>query len=64
MAEEKYISDLVLEGDALDRGEYALTLFKIIAAYSPKKPPKGYELIETIDLGPINRGEIKLPAVT
>ena len=63
MAEEKYTSDLVLEGDALDRGEYALTLFKIIAAYSPKKPPKGYELIDTIDLGPINRGEIKMPDI-
>ena len=60
MAENRYTSDLVLKGDALDRGEYALTLFKIIADYSPKKSPRGYEIIDTIDLGPINRGENQL----
>ncbi len=61
MSQERSTSDLVLDGDSLDRGEYALTLFKIIAAYSPKKL---YEFIDTIDLGPINQEKSTLSEIT
>ena len=54
---------VVLMGDDLDRGDYAMTLCKIIADYSPRVPKKGYEVLyETIDLGEIITGEITIPA--
>ena len=48
-----------LKDDYLDRGEYAMTLLKIIADYAPKTP---YEIIDgdDEDIGEINEGEIKL----
>ncbi len=42
--------DITLKGDCLDRGEYALTLFKIIADYAPKQP---YDVIDEVDIGEI-----------
>ena len=36
MSEEKMVNELVLAGDELDRGEYAMTLFKIIVEFAPK----------------------------
>ena len=56
---------VILEGDDLDRGEYAMTLFKIISDYSPKEPKKGYEVLyDTFDLGEIYTGEIDIPKIS
>ncbi len=52
MVEDKKI-ELVLEDDDLDRGEYAMTLFKIIKDYAPK----GFDVVDDIELEPINRGK-------
>ena len=48
-----------LKDDYLNRGEYAMTLLKIIADYAPKTP---YEIMDgdDEDIGGINEGEIKL----
>ena len=47
-----------LKDDYLDRGEYAMTLFNIIADYAPKTP---YEIVggDDEDIGEINEEEIK-----
>ena len=55
------ISELEFENDALDRGEYAMTLFKIINDYAPKEPKHGFEVVRKIEMGPINHGELILP---
>lgn len=39
------MSEIKLYGDALDRGKYAYTLFRIISEYAPKRP---YEVVGTL----------------
>ena len=50
MSEGKMVNELVLAGDELDRGEYAMTLFKIIVEFAPKI---SLDVVDNIALGSI-----------